>query len=519
MSLGAHNSSRWGSVFSGLVERSLRTSQALARDNANAPAALRPHLESMLNQVEWGYRLDPALSAALLLQLDPWPARWGLLDLWSTQLERALHRLPTHHPLTSQLSAALADVYCQLGRLEEARQIASELLNDENLAPGNYADLVFRCGGVWVSTLLRLGQMEQARQVSQQLSARLEAAAARISSLQLVNARAVLALQSALIARHQGRHSTAIEIMNSAIRDVAAAQGFDRYFLSDLLENRAVFYWAQSQYQAALDDLQTIQTKYITAEDALLMASLHGNRGLIYWGMHRFSDAEAELHQAIAFTEKSKAIYLLMKQVGNLGIICMSRGDLPNALTYIARQLELAEIVNDDHEKLMAHCNQAITLAFAGHPNLALPELLAAIQNYEKQARTEPLACACLDLATCYYFLGERALSATTAQKAFDLIEKNDYAQLRVIALRGQALNREPAAAREMLQQALSLARENDRRLDEAGCLLWLAHLTLDTLQREAHWQAGVQILTDIGAEQWAQGKSAGDPVFVPLFM
>lgn len=518
MSLNTPKRAQWGAVFSGLVEHSLRTSQTLVRENANSPAALRPHLESILSQVEWGYRLDPALSAELLLQLDPWPVRWGLLGLWSAQLEKASQKLPGSSHLAAQIAASLATVYFHLGRLEQAERLASELLGNEKRNPDEFADLVYRCASAWISALTKLDRLAEAEQTCTALLERLEAAALQIAPAQLVTARAVLNLQQALFARIHGNLPAATKIMDSAIRSVQEIPGFNPYFLSDLMENRAIFQWAQGRHQAALDDLDTIQTQYISAEDELMLSSLHGNRGLIYWSMHRFSEAEAELHQAIAFTEKNKATYLLMKQVASLSLVCWSRGDLANTLGYINRQMELAETIHDDYEMLLARGNLAAALVYAGQPARGLPELLQSVETSENQGRDEILVGNCLDLAICYYYLNELLAGSQAAQKAFELVEKNKFTWLRVITLRVLALFQAPAEARKLLRQALQLARESGRRLDEAGCLLWLAHLASGA-QRESHWQAACQVLTAIGAEKWIEAKKTGDAIFLPVLL
>ncbi len=68
-----------------------------------------------------------------------------------------------------------------------------------------------------------------------------------------------------------------------------------------------------------------------------------------------------------------------------------------------------------------------------------------------------------------------------------------------------------------LLRQALSLARDLQRRLDEAACLLSLSALVEDDTERNALWQAGADILTQCGAAAWLTGRTPQNPPFIPM--
>jgi hypothetical protein len=69
------------------------------------------------------------------------------------------------------------------------------------------------------------------------------------------------------------------------------------------------------------------------------------------------------------------------------------------------------------------------------------------------------------------------------------------------------------------LRQALDLALQLHRRFDEAACLLSLASVTADDLERETLWATAADLLRQCDAADWLSGHSPDNPPFLPLLL
>jgi hypothetical protein len=78
-------------------------------------------------------------------------------------------------------------------------------------------------------------------------------------------------------------------------------------------------------------------------------------------------------------------------------------------------------------------------------------------------------------------------------------------------------LSAPPAEAVDILNHALQLAERLNRKLDVAGCKLFLAHLCPASENRIKLWEEAAAILEQIGAAGWIENKSAGDAILLPL--
>lgn len=508
---------RWKETFQQMVENSLRHSIALVEGNPNAPQAFRPHMDSMASQIRWGNKLAPELATRLMVAAYPWPARWGLTDSWRGHLEQACRGLAPSHPLNRQSQACLADIFQFSGQPEKALEIADALFANPSVPPEEFALLVVRAGGAWLSALASQGKIVELEQAAGRLWERLESASAQASPALQAEARAVVLLHRSILARRKGDLPLALDLVSRAITGLESQPDTDRSSMSEILQSRAIYHWVGANYAAALADLEQARGVSASANDDIGLCSAHGNRGLVYLSMSEYDRAEREFLEAIRLSEKNKLMYLLMKQVGNLGMVYFSRGDLQNALRYIERERELAEISNDDDEKALAEGNQAAVQIYTDRPQLALPGLFSSLQKYTDTERFETLVGVLADLSVCHYRIGELEKSARFAGQAHDLAREKDSPTLILVAERARALSAPAAEAAGILNHALQLAERLDRKLDVAGCKLFLAHLSPVPENRAELWRQAAGILEQIGAAGWIENKSAGEAIILPL--
>ena len=513
----AGNPNRWNETFQQMVEDSLRHSIALVQANANTPQAFHPHMDSLASQLRWGARFAPELAARLTVAAYPWPARWGQADSWRRHLEQACQGLPPSHPLHRQALACLADIFQLSGRPEKVVEIAGPLFDDPTVPLEELELLVAQGGGAWLSALTSQGKTLEAEQAVRSLWGRLESAPPRPSLPAQAQARAVLLLHRSTAARRKGDLALALDLISQAIAGLEGQRNADRSSMSELLQSRAIYHWVGADYPSALADLEYAQQVSASAADRIGLCSIHGNRGLVYWSMSAFGLAERELLAGIQLAEKNKWTYLLMKQVGNLGMVYLNLGDLPNALGYIERGRKLAEITGDEYEKALAEGNRAAVQIYTDHPEQALPGLFSTLQKYANTERYETQVGALVDLSICHYRVGDLRASARFAQQAHDLAQTGGVPVLLLIAARARALCAPASQAADLLQQAFQLAERLDRKLDMAGCKLSLAHLAAEHETRLQAWEQAVDILNQIGAAKWVENQPVGAPILLPM--
>jgi tetratricopeptide (TPR) repeat protein len=499
---------KWKTTFQQMVENSLRNSIALVESNPNAPQTFRPHMDSMTRQIHWGNQFAPELASRLMVAAYPWPARWGLTDTWRDQLEQA-------RPLNRQTQACLADIFQFTGQPEKALEIADALFSDPSIPPDEFALLVTRGGGAWLSALISQGKIIEAEQAAQGLLDRLEADSGQGNSARKAEAQSIVWTHQSSIARRKGNLSLALELISQAIQKLESLKNTDRSSMSEIIQSRAIYHWAGGNYEAALADLDYAQDVSASAQDTVGLCSIHGNRGLLRWSMSEYDKAEAELLEAIHLSEKHRLTYLLIRQVGNLGMVYFHRGDLQKALLYVNREIELTEISNDKHEGELAEWNKAAVQIYAEQPGQALPSLRMSLQKYTASGRFEALVGVLVDLSVCHYRLGDMEPSSQYARRALEMAREKDNPTLVLIALRARALSAPDAL--DLLSEALTLAEQHDRKLDIAGCKIFLAHLTPDSASKISLWAEAAALLEQIGAARWIEGKHAGEAVLLPL--
>ena len=508
---------KWKNTFRQMVENSLKNSIELVKSNVNTPQVIRPHIDSMTSQIHWGSKLAPQLATRLLVAAHPWPSRWGMMDTWREQLEQAHLGLNQHDPLDGQVQACLADIFQFTGQPQKVSEIAESLFTDPSTPPDEFALRVSLAGGAWLSSLVSQGKIIEAEQAAAKLQKRLESNSAQTSPSRRAEALSIILLRQSIHARGKGNLSLALDLISQAIEMLESQNNADRSSMSELIESRAIYYWVGMNYPAALADLEYAQKVIMEADNAIGLSSVHGNRGLVYWSMSEFDKAECEFLEAIHLSEQNKSIYLLMKQVGGLGMVYFNRGDLQKALLYIEREIELAEISNDEHEKALAEGNKAAVLAYTDHAEQALPNLFLALQKHIHTNRFDIQAGTLVDLAVCHYRIGNFEKSSQFAQRAFDLAQSKDNLTLILITLRARALSAPVPDAMVLLTKALELSEQYDRKLDAAGCKIFMAHLVKDNESQTRLWNEAVVILEQIGAMKWIENKSAGDSIVLPI--
>jgi tetratricopeptide (TPR) repeat protein len=509
--------SEWKNTFSQMVEGALLFSIGLVEHNINTPHIVRPHLDSIISQLDWGIRLVPQGAARLMVAIHPWPIRWERMSMWHQQLELVLSLLDAHDPLYGQIQACLADIFQISGQSQKVLENVERVFSNPSLSSNEFALLVNLAGGAWLSSLMSLGKTKEAECVAENLIAQLTSHALQIDVCRRLEAHSIILLQQSVLARNKGDISLALRLISQAIEILESRVDINRGAMSEFIQTRAIYHWVAMNYKAALDDLEYAQKLCVDVNNFLGLSSVRANRGLIYWSMSEYEKAEWELREAIQLSEKNKSIFLLMRQTGNLGMIYFNRGDIPKAILYIEREIELAKIANDEYEKTLGEGNKAAALIYSDQAEHALPGLFLALKKYIGAERFETLVGTLIDLSICHYRIGKLEESAHFAQRAYRLAEEKKNPSLTLIAMRARALSLPKDEAFELLTRALEIAEEHERKLDAAGCKLFMSYLAKTPNAKIRLWKDAVAILKKIGASKWVENKKLGDPVVVAI--
>jgi len=262
-------------------------------------------------------------------------------------------------------------------------------------------------------------------------------------------------------------------------------------------------------------DLDFEQTHYIPPGDLLALASIFANRGLIYYSMAQLNQAEISMQQAISISEAANARWIMMRQVGNMGMIAFARGDLRKAILYIDHQISLAQQFGDQHELLLAKGNHGAALLYLGQYQAAMKEIKECQEAFKAAGLTELLIGATLDLAMCLLNLGDKERSYALTEEAFELAQNTDFQGLQIIAMRHLALHKPPDEAREILAKALDLAKKIDREMDIAGCMMSMIPTTSLWQEKAVLWKEAANIIESMGASAWLDGHSITNPPWI----
>lgn len=516
MSNRNHRARKWPNAFQDMVEHNLSNSISLVARNLESPEVFQTHFESLMCQVQWGYQYCPEVSAKLLLSMHPWPARWALIDSWCYQLELAIDIPDIPFSEKKQLKACLTDVYLVAGLSQKVIDISKDLFIPGSEDQCEYAKLVVFSGGAWISALISQGKLSQAEDILHEMEQHLSSPN---QNQQIQMARAILSLQKAILLRHENKLPEALDTLTYVIKSLAPVSPLTRSIFFEVVETRAVFYRASGNYDAALADLYELQNNYISDGEQLAQSSLHGNRGLVYWSMANYKDAERELLSAIEITEKHKAYPLLSRQLGPLSLIYLAKGDIEKAIRFVERQIEITNVTNNLSEKTLASANRSCMLIYAHRAEEALPDLLFSLNEMLVQGRQELTISAHLDLAICYYTLGDMQNSQYHALQAYESSIQGENKINKMLAMRALALSQNAQEATSLLYEALEIAKDNGKLLDEAACLLCLSQIEPIIDLKENYWNEAACLLERIGAEKWLDRKNIGQPTILPFLL
>jgi tetratricopeptide (TPR) repeat protein len=409
----------------------------------------------------------------------------------------------------------LANVLFNSGRLDEALDAAQEALRLAR-AHGAVAPLAI-AGSVVVPILLQQGRTSEARRRLNELLldvSRAEAVAPR----ERTEALARLRLQQLTFLRRDNRLDDALIQASRTLTQLEDLPGVNEHLVAESYRERSTMAWAAGRYPEAVRDIKRAIQMFVEQGDEFAEISAWGNLGLIYYSMTEFDLAEEGIRRVIALAERLNARHHLTYAVDYLGAVYLMRGQLNLATSYFDRAVDLARSSGAFKDLCRIRSNRAVVRLYKGDYAEAIPDLEADLRFSEEQQLSGAVLMDCICLSLCYLELEQRDRALRLAERSMKIANTQENAVFQTLALRCLAEHR-PEKRLDLLHRALDLARQNQRPLDEAGCLLSLVGLTGCRHERAKLWGRGVQILEEIGATGWLAGASPDAPPRVIILM
>lgn len=514
----ANEQGRWRAYHAqNIAARLAWVEETIGRASA-APEHLADHCASVLTLLDQA-RADRHLHAQivnLLLALDPWPVRWGQGRAWEALLRFGVDatRAAGDRRRHAALLYALANCHLSSGQGRAAQDTARRALEaalDQGMVEKAVAAL-----DLFVFVALRQGDTIAAQKLVTKVAGALDQAD-RLSLPAMVR----LYFSYARIMRRMGRLEEALAWADRAVHRVEGARAetagaSDASLTADAYNVRGVMHWAAVHYPEAARDLERALAGYRAAGDRRAVTRVRGTLGLVWWSLGELNRAEALFRDVTRQAEADGDGLQAAINIGNLGLVALCRAKFGAAWEHFARQLALAEKNGDRHEAMRALGNRAIVRLHRGDCAAAMADLRIEQEFAEQSGRPEGLLCNYVTQARCLAGLGQAIEARTLAERTVTMARQTGSAALTIIALRCLAEHVTPDAAIAALAEALNLAQQTGRRLDEAACLLALAGLTAGP-EQTITWRAGQRILTAIGAGAWLRGCTPDNPPRIVL--
>ncbi|MCD4671998.1 MAG: hypothetical protein K8R77_04975 [Anaerolineaceae bacterium] len=507
-------SAHWQSEYSQHLHQRLQTSLHYVRTSPREK--VRSHLRSFLTLLDEARR-DPTLkdfSLELITLLHPLPLRWGYGHLWQSHLRFALEHLH-EDTLLALYHNALAEIHFVSGEFDQAIAEARAALA-LNLPLHTQTA---RAGRMLFNCYRSMGNPNQADQVLGGLSDTFHLfLSARQMSAEYARGWLILNQCQLELLREQGRIDEALELVNDMIWLDENQDSPDAILTADLYTRRSTLLWMRGAFQRAVTDLLYAIDLYNSQEDIFKAESLQSNLGLVYWSMGELKHAETSLISSIRFCRKSGADQLVTHDIGNMGLVHFARGHLQAALDTTREHIAHAEKLGFISEHNRGRRNLGTILYYFEEYEQALTELNSNNDYYQQRGSREGYSLDFVWRACCYYRMGEKERALEDIRKAVKWSVENTSPVLEAVARRSLAFFLPREEKLPHLQRCLELSGTQERMLEKAAVLLTMAQV-VPAETRQQTWQAGVELLTKIGAEAWLEGHSIDDPPYIPTLV
>jgi tetratricopeptide (TPR) repeat protein len=481
------------------------------------PTAMREHMPVWLRILGECRRPELYPSAVtLILLLHPWPLHWEYWEDWEQELSFATSEANTipSPQQKAELLTYLADMMFLTGRSDASVDLGKLALS--YACSVNAIIPMARSGTKVALILLGYREVRAAGDILNSIEQAIMEQETK-GNLDHVTARVYLVVYKARQLRLQNRCDAALALLTDMIEQIKSIRGIGPNILADCYSARSVLHWLQGESLLAIDDSNRAIELVSLAGYEYEENACRSNLSMYYWTVGELKQAEETLFRCIRLAEQSNIYYWIVYNVGILALVFLSQGRIQDALVMVERHMALAKDHGSPGENMRALDNYGIIKFHAGDYQSAQIALEKNMLAYENQTMKVNIIVQLINLSRCYAALGETDRAINVAEKAFEYAEQQNYPAARIITLRCLAEIRASEQSKSFLHQALVLARQCHRALDEAACLLSLAGLEEDKNEQKKLWTEGSHVLNNMGASAWLEGCSPKRPPQIHL--
>ncbi|MDX9864358.1 MAG: tetratricopeptide repeat protein [Anaerolineaceae bacterium] len=504
---------RWQNDYHQHLHQRLQATLQYVR---NKPyAQLRAHLRSLLATLDEARRYPDLIpfSLELIAGLHPLPLRWGYGHLWQTHLNFALQQVGEDEQLAVYHNA-LAEIHFFSGAFDQAIAKAQAVLSLNVDLP----DQAARAGHMLFNCYRSMGKPDQADHILAELAEKFPLAD-DIQQLDKGNALGWLILNQCQLEllREQGKTEDALTLVDQMLVLDSQLGSPDAILTAELTTRRSTLLWMRGAFHDAVSDLLHAIDLYNSEEDVFNAEGLQSNLGLVYWSMGELKRAETSLQSSINFYRKTGAQQLITYDIGNMGLVHFARGHLQKALDTIHEHMAHAKKIGFVSEYNRGQRNLGLVLYYFGKYEQALVELNSNQKYYERRGLREGYIIDFVWQACCYYQLGQTERAITNIRRIVEWTIENNLPIMESVVRRSLAYFLPLEEKLPHLERSLALLQTQEKILEKAAVLLTMAQV-MDDREKQPTWQAGVELLIQIGAEAWLEGHSIEDPPYLPTF-
>lgn len=504
---------RWQKEYQQQICQRLTASTQYIRDHS--PEQVKTHLRSFLTLLEESHRY-PALTALILeliTCLHPLPLRMGYGGRWEPEMRFAFKRTREHSTRLVFLNH-LAENALIRGKYSTAIQdarTAMQISGRDSSNKGLACKILF-------DTYRISGKNRQAKRLITRFASQFQPVKISDSTTQTAAVGWLNYSQCRLkLLREQGKVNEALDLAIAMILLDFSNGNPQPELTAALLIERSTLLWVKTRFTEAVSDLEQAIALYQSIDDHYHASSMQSNLGLVYWSMGDFKSAELSLRTVIDFFTRTGSDQLVTSDIGNLGLVFFSQGKIKQAEEQITLHVNHARRIGVLSEEMRGLSNLADTHFYMGKYQQALEEHQVTDPYLRKHGARDGYMLAHLWVACCMNQLGEKTKAIQRTRQVLRWCEQKDVPSLEGPANRCLAHLLPKNERDPYLQHACQLARTQNRRLEEAACLLQLAEIASTPQDQQALWQAGADILNQIGASAWLEGHSPSDPPFLPM--
>jgi adenylate cyclase len=274
-----------------------------------------------------------------------------------------------------------------------------------------------------------------------------------------------------------GKADVAIGHLQSALAD--AERSGDDEALAEALKQLGTIHGYKGELARALEYQQRSLEAYVRFGDVLGEANVHNNIGRTERRRSRHAAAFAAYEKALRIRERIGDQLGRVHSHGNIAEIHFLRGELNEAERHYQAAVELARSIGYAFGVSASLVGLGATNIARGNTAAGIPQLLAAIAEFERAGQRTYIVEALRDLTDGYVAVGS-PLAVEAAERGLALAREQALPELVAIAL--QALGRASIAAGDLargieaLEEARGLLEAGDDRHELARTFALLGH-------------------------------------------